>query len=171
MANLVADLLDSSSRNHITGMIRAVRNLAALACLTVSWGMTALWVRSYWRIDELQVTGRVAFSSLYGVSSAFGVLPPAQMNDGRTGLSSAPTVQARRSYVDLLTHWSFRYHEVEGVSQLQLPHWFVALVCSLFAFALKPTPRLRFSLADFLILMTMSALLLAGAAGLPRLAA
>jgi hypothetical protein len=50
------------------------------------------------------------------------------------------------------------------------PLWFVALVFALLAFALKPKPRLKFSLADLLVLMTYSAVLIAGVAGLSRLA-
>jgi hypothetical protein len=40
---------------------------------------------------------------------------------------------------------------------------------TIFAFALKPQPRLKFSLADLLVLMTFAAVLVAGVAGVSRL--
>jgi hypothetical protein len=54
--------------------------------------------------------------------------------------------------------------------QLTVPHWFVALILIMLAIALKPKPRLRFNLSDLLVLMTLSAVLNAGVAGLTRLA-
>jgi hypothetical protein len=74
----------------------------------------------------------------------------------------------RKSYPSDLTdeQWSLVESllppEAEGLCG---PHWFVALVLPLLPVALKPNPRLKFSLADLLVLMTFSAVLIAGVAG------
>jgi hypothetical protein len=65
--------------------------------------------------------------------------------------------------------FAFQIYPRGGMS-LAAPNWFVALVLASLAFALKPKPRLKFSLADLLILMTFSAVMIAGVAGLSRLA-
>jgi hypothetical protein len=63
----------------------------------------------------------------------------------------------------------FGYYDLRNAVWVFAPHWFVAIVFAALAFTLRPKPQLKFSLADLLVLMTFSAALIAGVAGLSRL--
>ena len=51
---------------------------------------------------------------------------------------------------------------------LIVPHWFLVIVSGCLAVVLKPKPRLRFSLRDLLVAMTMVAVVVAALAALPK---
>ena len=49
-----------------------------------------------------------------------------------------------------------------------IPHWFVVIVAGALGVALKPKPRLRFSIADLLVAMTLVAVVVATLAAIPK---
>jgi hypothetical protein len=148
-----------------------------LGLLTLSFGVLALWVRSYVWLDQYVYYG------YYGERETI-----LDSRKGQLSLSSAaqesnhverfgsihfipmPTQIPARASSDPPSVLAFSYRLVGDMRLVVAPHWFVALVLATLAFALKPKPRLKFSLADLLVLMTFSAALIAGVAGLTRLA-
>jgi hypothetical protein len=174
--------------SRIGRLVRTLRNLTALGLLTLSVGVLALWVRSYEWCDGIQInSGRTTFSvaSLSGRSYFGRRSNSGQMLRTRGRYPRRFLIHSRRSetMVDSLRKsdakfsqrrapnaYGFGSHRTTRYSELFAPHWFVALVFALLAFALKPKPRLKFSLADLLVVMTFSAVLIAGVAGLTRLA-
>jgi len=182
--------MDTASDNRpaptsrLRRLVRTLRNLAALGLLTLSFGVLALWVRSQVRLDSLIGTGwekSLTLSSFNG--QCYFILAEA-FTYGFEDPSSVSLVSRSSEEVLKIERWitgqggqsplsspgsyglGFRRHPL----RIYVPHWFVALVVALLAFALKPKPRLKFSLADLLVLMTFSAMLIAGVAGMSRLA-
>jgi hypothetical protein len=157
--------------------VRTLRNLTALGLLTLSLGVLALWVRSFGRTDYLT---RHDPDYHWTVSSWAG----------RLSYLGGPGMVTNRGNITVYEHscvtqddippnqrvgsthgtFVFAFHVYpSGGMYLAAPNWVFALTIGALAFALKPKPRLKFSLADLLVLMTFSAVLLAGVAGLSRL--
>jgi hypothetical protein len=149
-------------------LVHTLRNLAALALLTPSFGVLALWVRSYSCLEILET--RINLHAVQ-ISSVKGCIAFALIDQRvAIGMSYLNVVAGNAADWRLGGVLGFAYYEDGLVTALIPPHWFVALFLAALAFALKPKPRLKFSLADLLILMTFSAVLIAGVAGLTRLA-
>lgn len=173
-------------------LVRTLRNLTALGLLTLSLGVLALWARSYrhfdwWGpgvvlVDVTETTLRP--QSGFVCESANGVLAIWHVGNlrgtrwwawsiGRTDANGnypadySPRVTGDRgeSARDGFRAKTFPNGSFQG----SMPDWFAFSIFVGIAFALKPKPRLRFSLSDLLVLMTFSAMLLAGVAGLTRL--
>lgn len=155
-----------------------LRNLTALGLLTLSLGTPALWMRSYFTHDIVfrddnsktrqwsfeSIAGRLGYLSGWSADCVAGPLQHVSVE-----------VQYWRpefydSTVRPIQKFGFGYYRDPTVIWVYWPHWFVVLCSAALAFALKPKPRLRFSLADLLVLMTLSAVMIAGVAGLTRLA-
>lgn len=152
-------------------MVRTLRNLAALGLLTLSFGVLTLWVRSVNRSDQLRFNGGSGmnvisvlgmFNFWYGLRS--------QSPDLTLTFSSSSIKEVEARLVRVTERPKIGYRSMGSAWVIFAPHWFVALVFAAIAFALKSKPRLRFSLADLLVLMTFSTVLIAGVAGLTRLA-
>jgi hypothetical protein len=171
--------------NRLRRLVRSLRNLTALGLLTLSLGVLALWVRSYSWHDCFFWVGRerqVEIISLAGGVQA--IMEADVLSDLPLGFKLRTTSTAESLELLWRLHlkvspankiewpgaFGFLSPALTSDSSVYLPHWFVALVFALLAFALKPKPRLKFSLADLLVLMTFSAALIAGVARLSRLA-
>jgi hypothetical protein len=151
-------------------LFRAFRNLSAWGLLTLSFGVMALWVRSYVSIDVVDVASA-------GVASHAGLIvircyePNNQLNGESLFFLTSASQETLGPYWHVLQGLSgFDFRRDPHATTVYAPHWFFALAFALLSFALKPKPRLKFSLADLLVLMTFSAVLIAGVAGLSRLA-
>jgi hypothetical protein len=139
-----------------------------LGLLTLSVGVLALWVRSYVRADVLVINRKIPIQSTVGSIVVSSNPIPIEQERGNFWFRStraAAFFDSDTFRVALI--FRFRLGKQLFVA---VPHWFIALAFAALAFALKPKPRLRFSLADILVLMTLSAMLIAGVAELTRLA-
>jgi hypothetical protein len=161
-------------------LVRTLRNLPALGLITLSLGVLALWARSRDRYDAVDfrtsnswrfesVNGRTYLTCLPGPEH----FPNPYFDRVRVSTDSAALLlsefRARLAnfggdFSELPSPWGWSFRDDSRGWTIYVPHWLVAL-----AFALKPKPRLKFSLADLLVLMTFSAVLIAGVAGLSRL--
>jgi len=149
-------------------LVRSVRNFAALGFLTLSVGVLALWVRSYSSGDLVGLSGNRLVSLLGSLTLSWPVDPS---SDESGWFETGPAEDVQVFYSAFFAPMrNFELRKYPMWTRVTVPHWFVALVFALLAFALKPKPRLKFSLADLLILMTFSTVLIAGVAGLTRLA-
>jgi hypothetical protein len=145
-----------------------------LGLLTLSVGVLALWVRSLFFVDVVEVRSVLQAISVNG--RLIVTYYPAGQSDEEyfirlTAERAAPALNnARTKGSDMPTAWGWGWDSNNVITITFAPHWFVALVFAALAFALKPKPRLRFSLSDLLVLTTFAAVLVAGVAGLSRLA-
>jgi hypothetical protein len=169
--------------SRLRRLIRTLRNLTALGLLTLSFGVLALWVRSYAWDDQFNHFGmRTSVFSSAGGQLTLASMPQLALvgtEPGELLYGAAPMQPASGDrYADGVripfsvgkpSALNFGFDRAGPYPVVYAPHWFVALVFALLAFALKPKPRLKFSLADLLVLMTFSAVLIAGVAGLSRL--
>lgn len=164
---------------------RTLRNLSALVMLALSIAVLALGMRSYSRYDALRIQPHDAPARpSWSLESFFGhvhltkahflrKLPPHRVWEQQWPL---PTFSSHSADVALYsvhsTVRSFRFgfgsQSLGNNFSVAIPHGFAAVVTAALAFAIKPKPRLRFSLSDLLLLITASAALLAGVAGLDR---
>jgi hypothetical protein len=158
-------------------LVRTLRNLTALGFLTLSVGVLALWARSYVMRDSVYgnwARAHWSFSSRCGRLNLVGGRPGGQNAYYLLRSRSEPAGKWRDKFRESgfppKEFGGFGYYELLNAVWVFIPLWFVALVFAALALALKPKPRLRFSLSDLLVLMTFSAVLIAGAAGLTRFA-
>jgi hypothetical protein len=160
-----------AASDHRWRVVCTLRNVTALALLTLCLGVLALWARSYGRSDVLDNRNKRLVSALGIISIAYD-RPFNPRSGGKLWVQSTPTdntVDRSQDFISRL--YFFRLSRFPRVTKVAPPHWFIALVVVALAFALKPKPRLRFSLSDLLVLMTFAAVLVAGVAALTRLAA
>jgi hypothetical protein len=156
-----------------------------MGLLTLSFGVLALWVRSCWWSDN--VIGPPSGPVRYGMASGNGWLTYRFRNGKLTpqsfpkwtwrSTSAAAMEKVYKQMEDSIKGtpgatfarptFAFGWKDDWG---FQFPHWIPIAITTIFAIALKPKPRLKFSLADLLVLMTFPAVLIAGVAGLSRLA-
>lgn len=140
-------------------VIRRVRIAATVFFGVVAVTLGVLWITSYWRF----VTGQGRFAELRSI--AFYAL------DGSATLSTvrdnyvwkieswdATGFPAMRQVRDRSLAYTFRIPSNSSAVTIQLPLWFPALACGLFAAA--PWLRYRFSLRTMLFATTLVAVVL-----------
>jgi hypothetical protein len=153
--------------------LRTWRSAASIFCLTLCVGFLLLGVRSYWWRDELSKFEPESFTHL--VSYKGGLLY--SMVDIPLRSSVPWTLRSQTTAVwfekyGIKRHWSLEFEWRRGARGLEIakaPHWILVTVVGAAAFALKPKPRYRFSLFNFLAFTTFAAMLAALAAWLVRL--
>jgi hypothetical protein len=166
--------------------LRAIRGVVSVACLLASVGFAALWVRSYWWIDGFAwgppptSTGMRCEPHLAGQSADGRVLfvrfsdeswrgPPHESSLALECQSRSKTARLWwfPDYAGGLLRYGFRRFATDGYS-LDCPHWCLIVAFGAFAVAVKPKPRLRFTIRDLLVAMTLVAVVVAALASLPR---
>jgi hypothetical protein len=154
--------------SRLERLVRSLRNLTALGLLTLSFGVLALWVRSNWKKDV--VWGWFGVPGYLQVDSNGGTLRLLINQEQQKWTwkykSQKREGDQRKWFLIAQNHQGGLGRELD----LKMPYFLIALALVIPALALKPKPRLKFSLADLLVLMTFSAVLIAGVAGLTRLA-
>jgi hypothetical protein len=161
-------------------LVRTLRNLTALGLLALGVLIFGLGVRSFFIVDVIDVKkrGTLAVDSINGQLTLTHLrsfshrewLEGPRIRHGSEATDVVLDKMRAAGHADLPSPWGWGFHNIRLIWNVYAPHWFVALVFAALAFALKPKPRLKFSLADLMVLMTFAAVLLAGVAGLSRLA-
>jgi hypothetical protein len=157
----------------------ALRSVASVGCFTLCVSFCVLWARSYaWSDDLVYGTPKSVMEVLSFDGSLYLVVG---RGDSLTGprLYSRSAADARSIIVTLNNHgyklpkpillgfgWGGVFPQQSGIL---IPHWSLVALVAIGAFALKPKPRYRFSMLDFLALTTSVALLAALVAWLVRL--
>jgi hypothetical protein len=169
-----SDNRPAPNSSRLGRLVRTLRNLSALCLLTLSIGVLALWLRSITWFDRVDIKrdSQVSLGSAAGLLNLWtGILTlPHDSIEFRFSTGSTEEALSERGVDPDLPVLKIGYRQYGRGWVYFVPHWFIALVFALLAFALKPKPRLRFSLSDLLVLMTLSAVMVAGVAGLTRLA-
>jgi hypothetical protein len=131
--------------------------------------LAALWLRSYWRIDDLQ--GPILWPSGFSLTSETGCLAigGGEEQEPITGwdFSSLELGDSSVSpYIALPVQFQppvFAFHpSVEAGAYIRVPHWFLAQIAAMLAFAFAN--RRPYSLRTLLIVVTLIALELGGIA-------
>jgi hypothetical protein len=152
-----------------------------LGLLTLSLGVVALWVSSYSGLGlvngKLPAKQGFVFQSWKGQLRSMWYSVSNRIPESRWALSYSPAPEWERMLKVIYARQppessilGFRARVSFDEWRVAAPYWFLFLVFATLAFALKPKPRLKISLADLLLLMTFFAVLIAGVAGLSRLA-
>jgi hypothetical protein len=151
-------------------------------CSTLCVAFVLLWVRSYWWCDTLYQRHRTHYWQLqcWKGSIDYQRQPWQNAQEQLVELSCLPTEQwegliansnvgtPRRKSRAFIFSWGLLQSDKV---RLRVPHWFLAVLAFVPAIALKPKPRYRVSLLDFLVLTTFAAMLAALVAWLVRLRA
>jgi hypothetical protein len=155
--------------------------------------LSAFWARSYFYFESLSgplplVGARVGLASWRGQIGTYWM--PAVVRDS-SAIEWPPdlpapehswiwSTTAAREHLALLrelnnvgiatsTQSSFLGFSIswrENEAPIEMPFWFPLVVCALLVCGLKPKPRLRFSLRDLLVAVTLTAVILSLTAGL-----
>lgn len=160
--------------NEVRMKFRKLRIAFSITCLVACALLMALWVRSYWRMD--QVYGHTSATQLLHFGSMRAQVTVRRVKNYRgTGIrlnwlpESEPVsdiLQRRQQKFpdgqgDLLV---YRYGSRYGFGWLHdgvyVPHWFLALIMGTVAAILLIPWSLRFSLRTLLIAMTLVAIVL-----------
>ncbi len=162
--------------------LRSPRSVLSAFCFTLSVALSLLWVRSYWWADSLIFCNRKGLLEL----SSFDGRIHFYLSPGEFPPDTAPlrllsaTVEDIQRRGDELRKLGLQMPEPRvlgfgwgGMFKRQYggmaPFWFLVAIAASAAIALKPSPRYRFSLFDFLALTTFAALVAASVACLVRL--
>lgn len=161
-------------------MLRILRSAVWISCLIACVGFVAIWVRSYsWhdsltRLDAGQYRDLVSWNGRIIVRSLrypreipgeqFRPLtmfssPAHEWEDGHRHLQRIGSSKPSNT-----RFWEFRWSS----SRASAPIWFFVLVAAGLAFLLKPTPRLKFTMLDLVVGLTLGAVALAGLAAFMR---
>ncbi len=154
-------------------LLRTLRSVASVGCFTLCVALVLLWVRSYWKRDSVSDPrggwsacswrGTIEFLYYSGIGSegSFRYESISPRDFGRHVQGLVPLIKPQYS------RFGFGYENfgneamaVEGVV-VQVPCWFLVVMTAAASVALKPKPRYRFSLLDFLALTTFAAMLAA----------
>ena len=159
--------------------LRTLRTAASAACLVACMAFLALWGRSFFWNDTIYQHRATGYSHLrsWKGQNEFIFLPWSNPTHTlSSGLSSDPTDEWQ-SVVDKAGGLGIKGREPFGFgwggmrpdeTRAVAPHWFFVLVTGASSLALKPKPRLRFSLQDLLILTTLAAVVLGAVCSLHR---
>jgi hypothetical protein len=134
---------------------RRTRIAVSVFSVVLTVALVVLWVRSYWRFDEIVWTSE---TRTFAISSSQGKLSTETIND-RVLL---PLGWSRVSFRDSdsddepKTLLGFGWHKENGSITAVLPLWFLALLSAAIAWL----PGRRFSLRNMLITTTLVAVLL-----------
>jgi hypothetical protein len=171
-------MIENARRRWLS--LRTLRSVASVGCCTLCVALVLLWARSYWKRDSVRDPpgnweacswrGTVEFLSCnIGGEGSFRYESMSPRDFGRHLPELVPLTKPEYS------RFGFGYENlgnedmaVEGVI-IQVPHWFLVMTTAAASVALKPSPRHRFSLFDFLTLATFVAMLVAFVAWLVRL--
>jgi hypothetical protein len=155
-------------------MLRRLLNIASIVCLVVCVALMGMWVRSFWRWD--QIAGHLSDRQLFGIDSLDGRLKftsfpstpnrysPWRMTSQPTGKLSAElrAGQIRSNGIGFAGDFAWNY------SYLILPYWFAVLIAGAFSLARWSQVKYRFSLRTLLIATTILAVILGMIAWLDR---
>lgn len=162
------------------------RIAASLICLAACVGFAALWARSYYFHDAL--TGPFTNSKILCLTSWHGRLsfltllnnPPVPPE---FGTHRPPPIDDYILQVSPADKWLAAVRDDDSISQLPqvgitfmrrgqweacAPHWFLLLLAGALAIALKPKPRMRFSLRETLAILTVAAVVIGTSATFAR---
>jgi hypothetical protein len=159
--------------------VRAIRGVVSIACLLACVGFAALWVRSYswhdtifkldpgryWEVASWQGKLAVDISTTRGVRASeirLFCMPADEWREMFRRITIGATALPEPDIMGF--GWQTSRYDVRASA----PHWFAVVVAGALAVALKPKPRLRFTIRDLLVAMTMIAVVVAALASLPR---
>jgi hypothetical protein len=137
-----------------SAILRGLKIVVAVTCLTACVLLVALWVRSYWKHDAMVVYQGSRIGSEYG-TVYFYRHPPLVPNTGRNfGFGTLPSPSRKPTFM-------FECKLTANDTRIRAPHWYIA---PLFA-ALAASPWLpwskRFSLRTLPIATALVAFVLA----------
>jgi hypothetical protein len=158
--------------------VRAIRGVVSIACLLACVGFAALWVRSYyshdtlcrwsgsdWHVGAWSLDGQITHTALRRAFN--GGMPVAPWTWTRRP-TAVQRLLAGGQPSEVPTLLGFGYSRLRNRGYTFIvPHWFLVAMTGTLAVAVKPTPRLRFSVRDLLVAMTMVAVVVAALAALP----
>jgi hypothetical protein len=148
---------------------RTLRIACSVVCSIACVLLIALWLRSYWRTDDLQ--GPILWPSGFSLTSETGCLAigggDEQEPITKWDLSSLELDSLSVSrYLPETVQFQlpvFAFHpSIDASAYIRVPHWFLAQIFAFLAFAF--TNRRRYSLRTLLIVVTLIALELGGIA-------
>ncbi len=146
--------------------LRYLRIAFSATCLIACVLLIVLWVRSYWRMDDISRTG--------GTSATISLRSDLGRLEASTGpavnLSSPPSWQywgyeQAPSTTDSVKSrpWfrkRFRWHRSAALSLIEVPHWFLIIISGTISVLPWIRPSRRFSLRTLLLATTLVAAVL-----------
>lgn len=164
--------------------LKPLRSVASVFCFTLCVAFLLLWLRSYWRHDALfqhsldrqwQLTSWEGIADYWSTPVEFfhfdpGPPEPLTLSSQAAGEYRQRMAQLRRRRRGPSTMPpAFYFSSIQGMTSARAPFWLLAGTTAFAAIVLKPKPRYRFSLFDFLVLTTFGAVMAALVAGLVRI--
>jgi hypothetical protein len=137
-------------------MRKYVRIAMTALSLTACVLLMALWVRSYWRLDALQIGRKIVIAGCFSSQGQLGIVkrwPYSDWNGRLLYLSRSIDGEKRRQ-----NRSQFYMTPLGGDFWAGVPHWFMVLSSALIAG--MPWWRWRFSLGTLLIATTLIAVVL-----------
>jgi hypothetical protein len=167
-------------------VIRRLLNIASIVCLVLCVALMGMWVRSYYRCDELR--GRITNTRVFSVDSMKGQLyvletPIYLDNSPDTASDVWPWSVNSRTYdqeivftrpfagprvLHFKTRWGFDGDLSWTSSTGTLPYWFLVLASGSLAMAFRLKWPLRFTLRGLFLVTTFLAVVLGLIAWLDR---
>jgi hypothetical protein len=163
----------------VVNMLRVVRTALATLSLILSVLLAGLWIRSN-SFNEgvtapLPRQGVLYISNSEGRIGVGGPNVPVypwrryshtikqERGAWRRATELFPTTSEQLN--NAVDYFGFRwsYHPKRGDWNVAVPHWFAVPAFAVACFVFKPTPRLRYSLGDTLVVLTAVTIVLAGA--------
>jgi hypothetical protein len=156
-------------------MLRRLLNIASIVCLVLCVALMGMWVRSFWRWDQLH--GRLPNGESFNIGTLPGRLvfetndaPPANWPWGIFTQVVQEKPQMFRGVEHQYSAWhlGFTAYQLQIGSTLVLPFWFLVLTSGSLGMLLRMSWPPQFTLRNLFIATTFPAVVLGMIAWLDR---